>query len=568
MALNQLKNQPNIVLIITDQQTWIQNWDPKWAKKELPAMQKLMANGITFNRAHCNSCTCSPSRTTLFSGTYPAHHKVTQVLGYNNPESTKQSSQNILSSNYQNIGKMMEEAGYHVEYKGKWHLTKPSVYLNNTDTEKDPNKQIDQLYWTSFDTDHIAKYWRFNGWSYPDAGDDMEMFNFGGGNINNDGRFLDGKGDSAWYGDSTKKVLREKASVLHFLNTYRDKHGDKPFFLVVSLVNPHDVLSYPGTVTATVHDNNISARFIKEFPIDGTPLYQAAGYNDEDFENIKVFLPISINEELDTKPYAQTAWKRLCQANGPIQTEAKARKYIQFYAYLTALVDKEINRVLTTLDNNKLTEDTLIIRISDHGDMSMAHGMQRQKMYNVYRQTINVPMIFSNPKLYPEALTTDSLSSLIDIMPTLATIGGVDKSHWKFQGKDLSPVLNDPNLEVQKYTHFTYDDNYFTTHNPADMGPCHIRCIVSKEWKYAVYFDPHYGQQAQYEMYDLINDKAEMNNLAWEKDNGGKQRQILHQDLTKIMLEMGTMPDAVIWPKISGEDVWATQTGQVKEGRS
>lgn len=72
MTAKKLKDKPNIVLIITDQQTWIQNWNPEWAKEALPAMQKLMAHGLTFNKAHCNTCTCSPSRATLFSSTYPA----------------------------------------------------------------------------------------------------------------------------------------------------------------------------------------------------------------------------------------------------------------------------------------------------------------------------------------------------------------------------------------------------------------------------------------------------------------------------------------------------------------
>lgn len=571
MGFEKLKKQPNIIMIITDQQTWIQNWDPEWADKELPAMKRLMANGLTFNRAHCNSCTCSPSRATLFSGTYPAHHKVNEVLGFDDPQSTEQTMQNILSSNYQNMGKMMEAAGYHVEYKGKWHLTKPALYLNNTENIRNPKNKIDNLYWTPVDTEHIANKWRFNGWNYPDAGDDMQMFNFGGGNVNNDGRFVDGDGDSAWYEDSIPDALREKASVLEFLKTYKEKHGDKPFFLVVSLVNPHDVLSYPGTAASEEHDIDPkdfiddSGRFVKNFMKDGTPLYKAAGYKDADFEHIKVKLPVSLHESLDTKPYVQTVWKKMCQGNGPIQTEEKARKYIQFYAYLTSLVDKEINKVLHALDENNLTDDSLIVRISDHGDMGMAHGMQRQKMYNVYRETLNVPMIFSNPKLYPEPLETDSLSGLIDLMPTLATVAGVEKHHWKFQGKDLTPVLLNPRDEVQQYVHFTYDDTYLTTKNPADMGPSHIRCIVSKRWKYAVYFDPHYGQKAQYEMYDLVNDKAEMNNLAWEEGSGEPQRQFLHEELTRIMNELGTMPDGVIWPKISGEDIWATQPDPVQE---
>lgn len=539
MTHSRLPKRPHVVFILSDQQTWIQNWDPNWAKNELPAMQRLMANGMTFEKGFCNSCTCSPSRTTLFTGTYPAHHKVTEVLGCNNPSSMEQIMQNILASGYQNMAKMMEDIGYHVAYKGKWHLTKPVNYIDNSDYQVSDNAPIDQLYWTKEDVGHIADKWRFNDWNYPDAGDDMELINFGGGTVNNDGRFVDGNGQSAWYGDDIPIEERVEASAVEFIRNYEKNHGDKPLFLVVSLVNPHDVLSYPGLTSTSATDG---------------PLYQQAGYQDSDFDTIPVKLPLTVNEDLSTKPKVQTVWKAVCQANGPIQNEDKATKYVQFYAYLTSLVDKEINKVLNALDDAGMTNDTLIVRTSDHGDMSMAHGMQRQKMYNVYRETLNVPMIFSNPVLFPNPVKTTSMAGLIDLMPTIADITGVPKDKWIFQGTSLVPVLENPETEVQDFMHFTYDDTYLTTPDLARMGPMYIRCIHNKKWKYAVYFDPHFGQPAEYEMYDLENDWLEARNLAHERYSAGyeEQRQLLHQQLTHIMLEKGTMPDTIAWPKVSG----------------
>ena len=101
---------------------------------------------------------------------------------------------------------------------------------------------------------------------------------------------------------------------------------------MVSLVNPRDVLSYPKT-------------------------YKDAGYKDKDFMPIKIALPSTLNEKLDTKPTVQEKWRNFCLANGPIKTKKKAEKYLQFYAHLTSMVDMEINKV--------------------------------------YQQTLNVPMIFS-----------------------------------------------------------------------------------------------------------------------------------------------------------------------------
>jgi arylsulfatase A-like enzyme len=541
MALSHLPKKPNIVFLITDQQTSVPFMDPQWAKENLPAMNRLRQNGLAFERAHCNSCTCSPSRATLFTGMFPAHHKVTQVLEYDQPNNPKQLGQQILPGNYQTMARMMKAAGYNVAYKGKFHLNKPVGFFDHLQNTDQGDPEINgQLYWSQADVKNIADNYGFDEWNYPDAGDDASVFNFGGGNYNNDGRFIDGFGQSARYGDNIPEDERVKASALHYLNHYRKQHGEKPFFLVVSLVNPHDVLSYPGTAKAAV---KVGKKKV--------PRYKYAGYRDKDFDDIKVKLPGTVSEKLHTKPTVQKKWRELTQVAGPIKSHAKARKYLQFYAYLTSLADQEIMKVLKALDHNNFTDKTLIVRISDHGDMAMAHGMQRQKMYNVYRETLNVPMIFSNPRAFPKAQTTQALAGLIDLMPTMADIAGVKASDWTFQGKSLKRVLENPGAEVQDYVHYTYDDDYVTTPKPQDMGPSHIRCLVEKHWKYAVYFDPHYGQKAQFEMYDLRKDKEEKRNLAaprYATKASEIQRLRLHRRLTEVMNKLGTKPDTVVWP--------------------
>jgi choline-sulfatase len=149
-------------------------------------------------------------------------------------------------------------------------------------------------------------------------------------------------------------------------------------------------------------------------------------------------------------------------------------------------------------------------------------------------------------------------------MPTLAKIAGLkgsDKS-WNLQGKDLTPILSNPENEVQEYIDFTYDDDFMTTPDPKKMGPMHIRCLMEKSWKYAVYFDPYYGFTPEYEMYDLEEDPDEIKNLAYKgysSESTEIKRQQLHELLTNVMLKLGTMPDAIIWPTISGVSMLGTK---------
>jgi arylsulfatase A-like enzyme len=553
-----MRRRPNFMIVITDQQSGKPYWPERWEEENLPAMRWLRENGTSFERAITNSCTCSPARVTMLTGLYPAQHGVTEVLEFDNikrfiedvtggPDATQQPSpqqvtqqvaldvkerrQMGMSSNLQNLGKILKTAGYNVVYKGKWHLTKPANYV----------RSLGQKYWTETDVEQLAERWGFDGWTMPDAGDNLAVENMGGGTVRNDQRFIDGHGQAAKYGDEIPLEKREHDSVLHFLKTY---DSDQPFCLIVSLVNPHDVLAYPGTAAGALPD--------------GTPLYQAAGYRDEQFMHLPIDRPPTWNEDLSTKPQAQTQFRVVSnQGGGAISADDEKAQlaYCRFYAYLCKHVDHQIMEVLTALQRSKHFDDTVIIRLSDHGDMAMSHGLQRQKMFNIYEETLNVPFIVANHRLCQGGERTDALVSLIDLLPTLANLAGVpDIDRWTFKGRDLTPILANPKAEVQNYLHFTYEDLYFFV--PAAS---HIRAIVEKRWKYAVYYDVHTDAPFEYEMYDLAVpvDQREVVNLAHPSTpvtpEIAAERERLHQKLIQVMETLGTMPSGIAWPKHWGD---------------
>jgi len=86
------------------------------------------------------------------------------------------------------------------------------------------------------------------------------------------------------------------------------------------------------------------------------------------------------------------------------------------------LQDSYLVQVLDTLEEQGLLENTLIVRTSDHGEMGLAHGGQRQKMFNFYEETLRVPMIYSNPKLFPEPVVSHAMVSHVDFPPTIANL--------------------------------------------------------------------------------------------------------------------------------------------------
>jgi choline-sulfatase len=118
------------------------------------------------------------------------------------------------------------------------------------------------------------------------------------------------------------------------------------------------------------------------------------GYRLEDFKHLPIDLPASVEDDLSTKPSVHGAFRQLLAiGTGHVLTRERQLIYARFYAYLIQQVDQQIVKLLDALDANGLTDDTVVVRTSDHGELGMAHGRMRQKFYNAYRETLSVPLI-------------------------------------------------------------------------------------------------------------------------------------------------------------------------------
>lgn len=463
-----IRRRPNIVIIMTDQERRPMHWPERWAATNLPQRQRLIDSGLSFNANSCNSTMCSPSRSTLFTGVYPAQHGVTRTL---TAGGTMSASEPVLSPTTPNMAGLLAAGGYDVHYRGKWHMSKGADGLDPT------HEDIEEF--------------GFHGWQPPEAGQDIAPDNFGGGTANNDLRYAD--------------------EAVEFLNTVPND-ADRPFALVASFANPHDILAYPQT-------------WDLEMPDGGTNYRDAA----PDCFDMGIELPPTFDEvlALNHKPRPHTQINLASQMGlGPLVGRERARNYANFYAYVQQVVDQHIGSVIDAVEYNGLREDTIILFLADHGEMGMSHGGMRQKVFNAYEETMLVPLVISNPGLFPTGVTTNALSSLVDLMPTLATIADVPaeaRAGFAFRGVDLSPVIDDavanpssPSREVQDVIHYVFDDE--TIGQPdgqtAVTQPNHLRTVRERTRKFTMYFDPDWNELPVFEMYDLVADPTEMRNLA------------------------------------------------------
>jgi choline-sulfatase len=448
----------NVLLFLTDQQRAVQHFPPGWTRRNMPGLSRLMKHGMTFDNAFTNACMCSPARSTLMSGYFPAQHGVKYTLETDMP--APQYPQVELATSFANPATVAAAAGYTPVYKGKFHCVKPAN--GSTYVPEDVNQ------------------YGFTRWDPPDAGADQSVPEEGGGIYDNDGRFMNDQGTPEAGTEGAVQYLKSTAA------------QSQPFFMVVSLVNPHDVLMYPSA-------------------------YASAGY-DASWLDGEIEPPATVHEDLSTKPSVQHEFLRLFNLSGPIPTRQMKRNYLNFYANLMKSSDAYLVKILNTLRSTGLLEDTLVIATADHGEMGTAHGGMRQKNFNVYEEATRVPLVYSNPRLFPKAQTNHALVSHVDFLPTLASLIGTPSSGQSdWQGVDYSEqILSRSPGPGQGYTVFTYDDwQSGQSRGPYPQPPNHIVSIREHRYKLARYYDTSGGVPDQWEMYDLQTDPLERVNLAY-----------------------------------------------------
>ena len=156
-------------------------------------------------------------------------------------------------------------------------------------------------------------------------------------------------------------------------------------------------------------------------------------------------LPPTVDESLRDKPSVHELMKMGMAAYlGPLRDEREKLEYVNFYAHLHRVVDEQLGRVMAALgdpaDPESIRSRTMVFRCADHGEMGLSHGGLRQKAFNAYEETINIPLVVSNPVLFPRPAHSDALVSLVDLLPTIATVAGTGLD-GQAKGRDLAPVL-------------------------------------------------------------------------------------------------------------------------------
>jgi arylsulfatase A-like enzyme len=518
----------NILMIVTDQERHIKASELPIGY-QLPGHERLTKRGVVFENHQIASCVCTPSRAVLYTG---QHIQNTGVF-----DNTNFPWSNDLSTEIDTIGDLLRAEGYYTAYKGKWHLTKEFETAN---TLHAPKKIL---------VDEMEKY----GFS--------DYFGMGDIIAHTEGGYLHDDVITAM----SLSWLRGQGQQL--------RQENKPWFLAVNLVNPHDVMYYNTDLPGQSQQSGMAMMHLNQDPVNA--LYQ---------DQWKVRLPESRKQALQEKG-RPTAHQDYMQGRGALlgmvpNEDARWQRLNNYYLNCIRDVDRHIVEVLDELDDLKLADNTIVIYTSDHGELAGAHGLSG-KGATAYREQNNVPLIIAHPAFQGDK-RCQAVTSHVDISTTLLSMAKQKTAQVKgLPGKDITALLDNPEAAapdalrpaaLYNFNMLGFIDGTFLPRiakffaeggNPQELAAQGfrpnlkkrgaIRSVYDGQYKFSRYFSPqeHHVPKTMeqlfakndVELFDLKRDPLEMHNLA-----------IDHKKYGDLILTMNNKLNLLIEHEV-GEDV-------------
>ena len=265
--------------------------------------------------------------------------------------------------------------------------------------------------------------------------------------------------------DYDEEVAFHSQRWLHDLSR---RENDQPFFMMVSFTHPHD----PFAITRNYWNR----------------------YQHEDIDMPSV--PPIPYEQLD--PHSRRLY-HVCALGEYAQTEERVRNARHAYYGAISYIDDKVGLLLQVLENTGLRDDTIILFISDHGEMLGERGLWYKMSF--FEWSARVPIVFHAPRRFAPRRVNQPVS-LVDLLPTITEIALNGKSLSyadMLDGQSLLPLLEGKGGENS-------DTVYGEMLSEGALAP--LLMIRRGRYKY-IYSEPDPEQ-----LFDMENDPNELNNLA------------------------------------------------------
>lgn len=478
---------PNIVFICTDQQRFDSLGCSGNPVARTPNIDLIASQGVRFTN-HTTPCPiCSPSRASIFTGLYPRNHGlITNGMA--------------LDQHISTLPEQLSGYEYRTHGVGKHHLQPILAPAEHAMPES-------AAFWKSAS----GKFW--NG---PYYGLKNVEFVIGEADqaVNSGGHY------ASWLKQNHPEaiaMLTPEASLekqppdldevwknaipaeLHY-NTWITQRAidfidavDDPFFLFVSYPDPHHPFAPPRPYCDMFSPLDVPLPQIVPGELELMPTYYESIFNPGTTGFMKSYWGSSDDAE-----------QGFLMQTKDLREESLRLAIAHTYGMVT-MIDDGVGRIMEALRQRELEDDTIIVFTSDHGELLGDHGLLH-KGPPPYRQLREVPLIFKGPGI-PSGQVNSSLTSHIDLMPTLLDFIGIDTANSRFDGQSLKPLLSGQRDFLREII--------FSEYHPRSQAiQLYNQTVQSIKWRFTVYPENHeWG-----ELFDLEQDPFEHTNLFSEPE--------------------------------------------------
>jgi len=468
--------RPNVVLIISDQHKLEATGAYGSTLAITPHIDELAKTGVLFTNCYTPAPVCAPSRAALMTGMYP----------YANGAIYHKAPVKMPNGKIKNIGSgYLRETGYHEGIVTLGEVFKQRDYVSASpgkmhvhgELQKNVDEDHKEGNYMGFDEPSLRYYTYFPGGHYEDeVGEDTYM------------RYRQFKKYSDVY----------KSGAMHLNEEY-----------VPTLVE-NDEDNFDMVVARK------SVEFIEKRAQDGKNFYLQVGFEKPHapFTTTKKYLEMHNPDDYELpKTYddwykkGKYPWTPNWVHSGIPKNLKNAQNVMAAYNACITEMDDMVGRVVNSLKENGLYENTIIIYTTDHGEHLFEHGLRGK--HNMNEDAVNVPFIISYPKLFKQNMVNNSLVSFVDIMPTLADlING--KTPETAQGVSLVDILKN-GIELKDRIVFSEFRGTDYTLLPG-MKNVPSRMMRKGDFKFI------YTHGIVDQLYNLKNDPDELNNLIFDKN--------------------------------------------------
>ncbi len=458
VAANDETAKPNILFIMTDQHRWDCIGANGNALIKTPNLDRLAAEGANFTHFFVQAPVCVPSRASFFTGRYPHSHR-------NRVNYTPLDRGEVLMQS------RLRDAGYATASVGKLHYHPPTTmeakrtgfdFVELHDAVPPLDRFSDYVAWRELHDPQAKVRYRAVAKDIPAGKNPFRQA-------------IDEKySETTWTGERTRHRIRELAAV------------EKPFFLFSSFWKPHSPFEVPQ-------------------PFDAM------------YDDVEILLPEQMT--LDQIMRLPTPLRTLILRFRPSYDTDRDRLQWMYRSYYGAIshIDREVGLILDELDAAGVSDNTIVVFSSDHGDQLLEHGLMGKNCF--FESSVRVPFMIRFPKHVRPAQYNELVES-VDLLPTLFELAGLPEPYSN-QGRSLVALISTNGGDyVEREAIFRENvipevitgnrETFEFIKGEGIRGVRHpdAKMVRTRRWKF-VYYPEGFA-----ELYDLESDPSEMTNLA------------------------------------------------------